>query len=146
MELILAILKLKKSAELLFNSLDILPKEQLIKFSINKKFNNKESFFYFLDYINEVKIITVNEKDDSKDEQIKKNKVTDKEPQLIIDFLGDKITVEINKKIKKENKNNIDLNLSDGNEIKELEEDYGKKISIKNINIENFFLWEKKLQ
>lgn len=139
MELILAILKLKKSAELLFNSLDILPKEQLIKFSINKKFNNKESFFYFLDYINEVKIITVNEKDDSKDEQIKKNKVTDKEPQLIIDFLGDKITVEINKKIKKENKNNIDLNLSDGNEIKELEEDYGKKISIKNINIENYF-------
>ena len=135
MELILAMLSLKKTNELLFNNFDVLPKEELIKFHINKKYNNKDSFYYFLNYINEVKIINDNEEDDSNNEEIKKKQVTDEEPQLTIDFLEEKIIVKKNKKIK-------NINLSHDNGIKELqqiEEDFAKKIGIKNINIDDYF-------
>ena len=50
-------LKLKPSKKLLFQNFDILNKSQISEFNIIKKYSNEETYFYFLDYIINVKII-----------------------------------------------------------------------------------------
>ena len=51
------ILSLQTTKKLLFNNFDVLPKEELSKFGIIKKFNNRETYFYFLEYIINLRII-----------------------------------------------------------------------------------------
>ena len=47
----------KNNKELLFTSFDILEKKQLQELEITKELSNKQSYFYFLKYMNHVKII-----------------------------------------------------------------------------------------
>ena len=86
-------------------------KNELTKFNINKKWSNKESYFYFLKYICMVQILDNNEKES--ETKIIENKVKPKnlekvekkdEPQLIIDFSFGKIKSKNNKE-----KNNIKI-------------------------------------
>lgn len=73
-------LKLKPSKKLLFDSFDILSKKQLSQFKITKKYNNRETYFYFLEYIINVKIIKNKDEerdsiDEDEDEEPKAKKI-----------------------------------------------------------------------
>ena len=92
-------LKLKKTNKLLFDSFDILDKEQLLQFNIIKKFSNREAYFYFLEYIADVQNIDEKEKNKEVTEKEKKEKKSRK-PDLTIDCSKGNIEI-INNVIKK---------------------------------------------
>ena len=108
----------KNNKELLFTSFDILEKKQLQELEITKELSNKQSYFYFLKYMNQVKIIddilvddNVKEKvgDEAKITEIQNEEKKKEEPQYLIDFLFGKISFEKNRYKKKEIENNINL-------------------------------------
>ena len=91
-----ALLKLKKNNKLLFNNLDILTKDNLSEFGIIKKYSNRDTYFYFLEFIASIKITdnfedseeeTESEKSETKVEKVK-------EPNLIVNFSGGNIVIE----------------------------------------------------
>ena len=118
----------KNNKELLFTSFDILEKKQLQELEITKELSNKQSYFYFLKYMNHVKIIDdilvddkVKEKvgDEVKITEIQNEEKIKEEPQYLIDFLFGKISFEKNRHKKKEienipfsNENNEERNKS----------------------------------
>ena len=71
---ILSKLKYKKSYELLLKNFNILSKEELSEFGIIKNYSNRDSYFYFLEYLINVNIIEENKINDKKNEN-KLNKV-----------------------------------------------------------------------
>ena len=61
-EITMAKLRLKKSNELLFKNFNLLTKEELSEFGISKKYSNRESYFYLLEYFISVEIIEEEQK------------------------------------------------------------------------------------
>ena len=87
--LISAKLDITKSNKLLFKNYDILSKEKLNEFGIRKELNNRESYFYFLEYIAKVEI----EEDGEIKEKVKVKMIKNKEPNFTIDFSDGKINI-----------------------------------------------------
>ena len=71
-------LNLKPSNKLLLNSFNILNKEQLSKFKITKKYNNEETYFYFLEYLGNIKILENKEESGEFIKETKKDKKKNK--------------------------------------------------------------------
>ena len=124
-------LSLQTTKKLLFNNFDVLPKEELSKFGIIKKFNNRETYFYFLEYIINLRII------DNKNKKVinkpsinienKKEKKL-KIPNLIIDFSKGKIDVK-----------NNNVNITNNSTDEKTETNFEDMIKLKNINIDEYF-------
>ena len=125
------ILSLQTTKKLLFNNFDVLPKEELSKFGIIKKFNNRETYFYFLEYIINLRII------DNKNKKVinkpsinienKKEKKL-KIPNLIIDFSEGKIDVK-----------NNNVNITNNSTDEKTETNFEDMIKLKNISIDEYF-------
>ena len=141
----------KNNKELLFTSFDILEKKQLQELEITKELSNKQSYFYFLKYMNHVKIIDdilvddkVKEKvgDEVKITEIQNEEKIKEEPQYLIDFLFGKISFEKNRHKKKEIENtpcSIENN-------EERNKSFEKCIQKKNINIQKTFVLGEKIK
>ena len=141
----------KNNKELLFTSFDILEKKQLQELEITKELSNKQSYFYFLKYMNHVKIIDdilvddkVKEKvgDEVKITEIQNEEKIKEEPQYLIDFLFGKISFEKNRHKKKEIENtpcSIENN-------EERNKSFEKCIQKKNINIKKIFVLGEKIK
>ena len=127
-------LKLKPSKKLLFQNFDILNKSQISEFNIIKKYSNEETYFYFLDYIINVKIIkSKKEFKTAKKEEKKKIKKL-KNPSFQIDFSNGNI------KIKSVRVNdNIDC------AEKHTEDDYERMVQAKNIIIDEYFIMKEEI-
>jgi len=141
----------KNNKELLFTSFDILEKKQLQELEITKELSNKQSYFYFLKYMNHVKIIDdilvddkVKEKvgDETKITEIQNEEKKKEEPQYLIDFLFGKISFEKNRHKKKEIENTPFSN--ENNE--ERNKSFEKCIQKKNINIQKTFVLGEKIK
>ena len=130
--LISAKLDIIKSKKLLIKNYDIIPKEKLFEFGIKKNLNNRESYFYFLEYISNVEILDDGNKiDKTKNIKVQINK--ENEPKVIINFADE--NMNISRKIEPKK-----INKSEDDEII-YEEILIKKI----INIENFFILKEKI-
>ena len=129
--LISAKMNKNKTNQLLFKNFDILSKEKLLEYNIIKKFSNKESYFYFLDYISGIEILPNLEKiNKSSDKKDTKNKL--KIPNIIINFFDGKM--------------NIKKSLEKREEYVEKSEfEYGEMLLKKNINIDNIFVMKEKI-
>ena len=130
-DVILALLNIKKNNNLLLKSFNILSKEDLFRFGINKKLSNRETYFYFLRYIISIEIKNEenNEKNPEKnDENEKNNESFEKVNNLSIDLSEGKIKVKDNSK---EENDDIDYE-------KDIDT-FKKIIKRKNINIEDVF-------
>ena len=141
----------KNNKELLFTSFDILEKKQLQELEITKELSNKQSYFYFLKYMNQVKIIDdilvddkVKEKvgDEVKITEIQNEEKIKEEPQYLIDFLFGKISFEKNRHKKKEIEN---IPFSNENN-EERNKSFEKCIQKKNINIKKTFALLEKIK
>ena len=141
----------KNNKELLFTSFDILEKKQLQELEITKELSNKQSYFYFLKYMNHVKIIDdilvddkVKEKvgDEVKITEIQNEEKIKEEPQYLIDFLFGKISFEKNRHKKKEIEN---IPFSNENN-EERNKSFEKCIQKKNINIKKLFALGEKIK
>lgn len=117
-------LNLQPSYKLLLNSFNILNKEQLSKFKITKKYNNEETYFYFLEYLGSIKILESKEESGAFTKETKKNK----KHVLTIKFSNGSIEVK-KKKIEKEKSNSEE----------KTDENYEEMIHKKNINIDEYF-------
>ena len=129
--LISAKLDLTKSNKLLFKNYDILSKEKLNEFGIRKELNNRESYFYFLEYIAKVEI----EEDGEIKEKVKVKMIKNKEPNFTIDLSDGKINILKKIEVKKT------LEIEENSESF-----YEEMIKIKNINIEDIFVMKEKLK
>ena len=131
-EIIFEKLLSNKSDKLLFKNFNVLSKNELSQFGINKKLNNREAYFHFLEYIINVVIIDDEDEDDDNKKAYSKTKKQKKKkskvPRLIIDFSGEKIDI-----IKNSN------NISDNYIIINENENYGEMISPINVDIEKDF-------
>lgn len=127
-EVIISLLRYKKTNKLLFNNFDVLNKQELSEFDIKKNLDNRELYFYFLDYICHVKII--DEQVDYKKEVKSMNKAT-KEPELFIDFSEGKVSIKKNNKYQKEIKDNSNSESNNDIEDEKNEKQYEEAIRVK---------------
>ena len=119
----------KKNDKLLFKNFNVLSKNDLSQFGINKKLNNRDTYFYFLEYMIYVEYIEEDTHEKKAKDKTKKNKNKNtKSPKLIIDFSKGKIDI-----IK--NTNNIEVN----NKIINENENYAEMLSILNVDITKYF-------
>lgn len=116
--------KLRKGNKILFRNFNNLSKEELSQLNIIKKLSNRESYFYFLEYI--INFDMIKTEQISKKDENKKTK-TKKVPKLLIDFSGDQI--------------NITKSINEGNNpiTEPTEDEYGEMIKKININIDEYF-------
>ena len=135
-EVIISLLRYKKTNKLLFNNFDVLNKQELSEFDIKKNLDNRELYFYFLDYICHVKII--DEQVDYKKEVKSMNKAT-KEPELFIDFSEGKVSIKKNNKYQKEIKDNSNSESNNDIEDEKNEKQYEEAIRVK-IGLKKIFL------
>ena len=127
-------LKLKPSKKLLFQNFDILNKSQISEFNIIKKYSNDETYFYFLDYIINVKIIkSKKEFKTTKKEEKKKIKKL-KNPSFQIDFSNGNIKIK-----------NIKINDNNDCAEKYTEDDYERMVQSKNIIIDEYFIMKEEI-
>lgn len=122
-EIISAKLDLEKNEKLILKNFDVLSKEKLSTLGIIKALNNRESFFYFLDYITHVNIIVDNNSKIIPIYIVKQKK----QPEVYINLTDEKINVGKKIYMKK-------INCSENREISDEE-----KLIKKNINITNYF-------
>ena len=127
-DIILTKLNIKKSNKLLFKNFNVLTKDELSKFGVNKILNNKESYFKLLEYLEVVKIENEEEEENEKIEKsVKKNY---KKPKFTIDLS------EGNVKILGKSKNKKELNFKDNGKSEMF---YQEMIGKKNINFYKYF-------
>ena len=123
----------KKNDKLLFKNFNVLSKNDLSQFGINKKLNNRDTYFYFLEYMIYVEYIEDDTHKKKAKDKTKKNKNKNtKSPKLIIDFSKGKIDI-----IK--NTNNFEVN----NKIINENENYGEMLSILNVDITKYFTFSE---
>ena len=126
-----------KNNELLIKSYDTLTKAELKEFNIKKDLSNKESYFYFLEYMRNVQIIDGEENNMSENiEEPEEN-----EAEIIIDFSKGNMKFE---EIKNK-KDNITINHFDKNTKEIGDENYKSFIKKKNVNIKEYFIEEEKI-
>lgn len=126
-----------KNNELLIKSYDTLTKTELKEFNIKKDLSNKESYFYFLQYMRNVQIIDGEENNISENiEEPEENEV-----EIIIDFSKGNMKFE---EIKNE-KDNITINHFDKNTKEIGDENYKNFVKKKNVNIKEYFIEEEKI-
>ena len=126
-------LNIQRSYKTLLNAFDILSKEDLSKFGIIKKCSNRESFFYFLNYIINVIIL----KDEGISNKYKIEEESEiKTPKILIDLSNEKISIK---------------NLEDDTENSESEDDeksekkYEKILKRKSKGINEYFILNEKI-
>ena len=126
-------LNIQRSYKTLLNAFDILSKEDLSKFGIIKKCSNRESFFYFLNYIINVIIL----KDEGISNKYKIEEESEiKTPKILIDLSNEKISIK---------------NLEDDTECSESEDDeksekkYEKILKRKSKGINEYFILNEKI-
>ena len=144
-ELNLSSSKDNRSNNLSYSTSEIIYNEKLSNFQINKILTGRESYFYFLKYIFNVKIIDKTEKKEIKKEE--KSKMEKKEePNLFIDCSGGKINIKDNNKYKTVLKKNRILKSNyNSKEQENLDEFYKKIIYKKNINIQKYFVMQEEI-
>jgi hypothetical protein len=126
-----------KNNELLIKSYDTLTKTELKEFNIKKDLSNKESYFYFLEYMRNVQIIDGEENNISENiEEPEENEV-----EIIIDFSKGNMKFE---EIKNK-KDNITINHFDKNTKEIGDENYKNFVKKKNVNIKEYFIEEEKI-
>ena len=122
-----------KSDKLLFKNFNILSKNELSLFGINKKLNNRDAYFYFLEYLINVEIIEDSNKSKSDEEKITNKKKDSEEPKLKIDFSQGNIII-----------GNTSQNATDNNNIINTEnENYGEMINHLNVDIVKYFTFNE---
>lgn len=89
-DLLKAKLDLNRTDDLLIKSFDILTKEDLKKYNVEKELSNRDAYFYFLRYIRNVKILDeegdhISQNSDSQDKM---------QPQILIDLSSGKMKFE----------------------------------------------------
>ena len=131
-DIIAAKLEANRTNKLLFKNFDVINKEKLLEFGIIKKMNNRELYFYFLQYLANVIIVEENE---NIIKIILSKKKKNKKTKFIFDFSNGKINVTKTLETKAEN---IPME-------EEEEEEFGKMIKIKNIDIEKYFPIKEKI-
>lgn len=126
-----------KNNELLIKSYDTLTKAELKEFNIKKDLSNKESYFYFLQYMRNVQII------DGEENNISENieEPEENEAEIIIDFSKGNMKFE---EIKNK-KDNITINHFDKNTKEIGDENYNNFVKKKNVNIKEYFIEEEKI-
>ena len=130
-EIILAkLLSNKNNDKLLFKNFNVISKNDLSELGINKRFNNRETYFYFLEYLIRVVYFEDNIVKNRLKDKTKKYKNKDsKTPKLIIDFSNGKIDIM-----------KID-NIKDDKIIINDNENYTELISRINVDITKVFIF-----
>lgn len=130
-EIILAkLLSNKNNDKLLFKNFNVISKNDLSELGINKRFNNRETYFYFLEYLIRVEYFEDNIVKNRLKDKTKKYKNKDsKTPKLIIDFSNGKIDIM-----------KID-NIKDDKIIINDNENYTELISRINVDIAKVFIF-----
>ena len=130
-EIILAkLLSNKNNDKLLFKNFNVISKNDLSELGINKRFNNRETYFYFLEYLIRVEYFEDNIVKNRLKDKTKKYKNKDsKTPKLIIDFSNGKIDIM-----------KID-NIKDDKIIINDNENYTELISRINVDITKVFIF-----
>ena len=130
-EIILAkLLSNKNNDKLLFKNFNVISKNDLSELGINKRFNNRETYFYFLEYLIRVEYFEYNIVKNRLKDKTKKYKNKDsKTPKLIIDFSKGKIDIM-----------KID-NIKDDKIIINDNENYMELISRINVDIAKVFIF-----
>ena len=130
-EIILAkLLSNKNNDKLLFKNFNVISKNDLSELGINKRFNNRETYFYFLEYLIRVEYFEDNIVKNRLKDKTKKYKNKDsKTPKLIIDFSNGKIDIM-----------KID-NIKDDKIIINDNENYMELISRINVDITKVFIF-----
>jgi len=130
-EIILAkLLSNKNNDKLLFKNFNVISKNDLSELGINKRFNNRETYFYFLEYLIRVEYFEDNIVKNRLKDKTKKYKNKDsKTPKLIIDFSNRKIDIM-----------KID-NIKDDKIIINDNENYMELISRINVDIAKVFIF-----
>ena len=130
-EIILAkLLSNKNNDKLLFKNFNVISKNDLSELGINKRFNNRETYFYFLEYLIRVEYFEDNIVKNRLKDKTKKYKNKDsKTPKLIIDFSNGKIDIM-----------KID-NIKDDKLIINDNENYMELISRINVDIAKVFIF-----
>ena len=130
-EIILAkLLSNKNNDKLLFKNFNVISKNDLAELGINKRFNNRETYFYFLEYLIRVEYFEDNIVKNRLKDKTKKYKNKDsKTPKLIIDFSNGKIDIM-----------KID-NIKDDKIIINDNENYMELISRINVDIAKVFIF-----
>ena len=130
-EIILAkLLSNKNNDKLLFKNFNVISKNDLSELGINKRFNNRETYFYFLEYLIRVEYFEDNIVKNRLKDKTKKYKNKDsKTPKLIIDFSNGKIDIM-----------KID-NIKDDKIIINDNENYMELISRINVDIAKVFIF-----
>ena len=130
-EIILAkLLSNKNNDKLLFKNFNVISKNDLSELGINKRFNNRETYFYFLEYLIRVEYFEYNIVKNRLKDKTKKYKNKDsKTPKLIIDFSNGKIDIM-----------KID-NIKDDKIIINDNENYMELISRINVDIAKVFIF-----
>ena len=130
-EIILAkLLSNKNNDKLLFKNFNVISKNDLSELGINKRFNNRETYFYFLEYLIRVVYFEDNIVKNRLKDKTKKYKNKDsKTPKLIIDFSNGKIDIM-----------KID-NIKDDKIIINDNENYMELISRINVDIAKVFIF-----
>ena len=126
-----------KNIKLLFKSYDTLSIKELSEFNIKKELSNKESYFLFLNYIRNVKIVKSKDNNISQIYQAKE----ENDLQISIDFSLGNMTFE-NLKNKKGGIHNQCFN---ENDMENQDENYKKFIEMKKVNIKEFFNPEEEI-
>ena len=122
-----------KSDKLLFKNFNVLSKTELSMFDINKKINNREAYFYFLECLINVEIIGDSNKSESDSGKITVQKKDSKEPKIKIDFSQGAIV--IGKTSQKATDNNDIINKEN--------ENYGEMINRLNVDIVEYFTFNE---
>ena len=130
-EIILAkLLSNKNNDKLLFKNFNVISKNDLSELGIKKRFNNRETYFYFLEYLIRVEYFEDNIVKNRLKDKTKKYKNKDsKTPKLIIDFSNGKIDIM-----------KID-NIKDDKIIINDNENYMELISRINVDIAKVFIF-----
>ena len=122
-----------KSDKLLFKNFNVLSKNELSIFGINKKLNNREAYFYFLECLINIEIIGDSNKSESDSEKITAQKTNSKEPKIKIDFSQGGIII-----------GNTSQKATDNNDIINREnENYGEMINRLNVDIVKYFTFNE---
>ena len=120
----------KNNDKLLFKNFNVISKNDLSELGINKRFNNRETYFYFLEYLIRVEYFEDNIVKNRLKDKTKKYKNKDsKTPKLIIDFSNGKIDIM-----------KID-NIKDDKIIINDNENYMELISRINVDITKVFIF-----
>ena len=129
-KVIFAKLLSNKNDRLLFKNFNVLSKNELLEFGINKKLSNRDKYFHFLDYMINVGIIDEDKENEVKSEIKEEEKNESKEPKLIIDFSQDKIEIVRNVKKPTHNNTEIDDNQNYGEMLKKINIDIVRDFTI----------------